>query len=119
MHSLKSISIEGESMLKVKKWNFPTYDEWDSNGRAWESKVGSYTCAIRAFGGGEDNTTYKCAIAAKDNPINIYVRTAVEYIGDIENNDIEGLKAWYNGVVESTNIQWERYITLSYFEESV
>jgi len=102
--------------MKLKKFIFPTFEEWEIRDNKVRIELGAYCCEVRAYSYGEKTTTYMIAASLADrNPLNIYTNQLFcrrfEYDGDDEN-----LKEWYETVTKEFNAFFENLIRTTYFD---
>ena len=110
---------KGKRIMKtVKKFNFPSFEEWYDNECEWEQQIGSYICEVGYCGGRMDDNyneverDYRVFIY----PINNYYYGKIlisYYEWDIKNEN--ELKKWYEDSIKEANIKWEEYILKNYF----
>lgn len=100
----------------IKKFEFPTFEEWQKRNNSVEKTLGAYRVEIRAFSWGENTTTYQFAMAlANCNALNVYTERLFSRNFRYDGDD-EKLRQWYNGTVEQFHIFWENHIKSTYFE---
>ena len=105
--------------MNIKEFSFPTFEKWNQT-QKYEEKIGTYTCAIRAFSYGCNGNTqnvYVAAISPDDNPLNIYSRKDVCDSIKCDNFDERRLKEWYDEVTSNFNKKWEEFLLKTYFKE--
>ena len=111
--------------MSIKAFQFPPFDEWKNSFDGWpnpsegfKQTIGAYTCVIDLFASGVNGNqinTYKAAIAASSNPLNIYTKTIFLESFQSNRSDSEGLKKWYEDVTKQLNEEWKRFIAETYF----
>ena len=103
--------------MNIKKFSFLPFDEWNKK-HEFKQKIGNYTCAIEIFSwgcNGNNENTYIAAIAANDNPTNIYVHKVIFNTFTCDRANKEALREWYEKVTIYLNEQWEQYVLNTYF----
>lgn len=106
--------------VKVKNFDFISFEKWKEQKFKWENKLGDFYCKISLFelNCSGDGNTYVAAISTGSNPTNIYsdcvYRVKSQLIDSVYNED--KLKDWYNSVVTEIKVIWEQYIILTYLE---
>lgn len=106
-------------MADVKQFNFISFEEWKERRFKWLDNIGDFYCSIALFeegGFGSKGNTYVAAISVEERPTNIYAkcvyRVKSPFINTIYNE--EGLKNWYNSVIEDIKCKWTQYILSNY-----
>lgn len=112
-----NIKITEENLTKIKKFVFPSFEQWVKKRKRVRVELGAYCCEICASSYGSDSTTYVLAAALADrNPINIYTSQiftrSFDYVGDDEK-----LKEWYENAILEFNSFWQGHIKSTYIEE--
>lgn len=105
--------------MKVKTFNFPTFEIWNET-KEFEQKIGDYACVIEvvfAWGSKDVKSTFLAAIANNDVPTNIYVRKVASSSIDCYLSDEKTLKQWYEKVTAKLNEQWCDFIMKNYIDE--
>ncbi len=104
--------------MKIKKFVFPTFEEWVKRENDTEIVLGAYKCEVGVFcwTSGNCEKTYMFALSLSNvNPHNIYTNKlfcdTFNYDGDNEK-----LKQWYNDTICKFNDFWENHIKSTYFE---
>lgn len=101
--------------MKVKHFDFPTFEEWKKKNCEWESRLGEYNIEIGVFCWGKDSTTYAFGVAARQNPLNVY--SSRIYYQPFTCEGGNGLEDWYNSEIEKFRAFWEDYIKKTYLNE--
>ena len=109
-------------MPKVKKFEFPTYEEWKENEFSYMmGKMGDYYVDIRAVSWSTSKehpeTVYSIAASTRENPLNIYSPTIYRETFHYFHDDEKNLKDWYEKEVIKFHEFWEKFILKSYFKE--
>lgn len=102
--------------MNIKKWPFPTYDEWEEADHSWSGTLGDYHCEIKVTCWGHDFATYGIAISTSSIPHNVYVERVLSAYRRIENSNKYELQEWYNKSILEINNKWQDYIRSTYLE---
>lgn len=103
--------------MKLKKFNFPIFEEWQQKDNRVSVVLGAYRVEIRPICWGDDGTLYGFAVSLADrNPHNIYTEQLFcdrfRYKGNVKS-----LKQWYEDTIEAFQDFWENHIKSTYFED--
>lgn len=104
--------------MNIKKWDFPSFEDWESKKHEWEGQLGDYYCEIKRISWGRDEVTYGIAISTSYVPHNFYSRKAVSESISLSINDVKALKFWYIKATDKVQNDWEQYIKKTYMEDS-
>lgn len=107
--------------MKVKKFVFPSFEEWVKREQNTEIVVGAYRCEIGVFFwyANSPSKRYMFAVAYENqNPLNVYTSKVFHKIFDYD-GDYEQLKKWYNDTIDEFNVFWENHIISNYLEVEV
>lgn len=106
-------------MVNIREFEFITFEEWKEQKFKWIDKLGDFYCSISLFeegGFGSKGNTYVAAISVEERPTNIYSKCIYSvkspFISTIY--DEEGLKDWYNWVIEDIKYNWKLHILYNY-----
>ena len=106
--------------MGVKKFNFPSFEDWKEKGFEYRGKLGDYYLDIRpvswSVNTDKPKTVYSIAVSTRENPLNVYsptiYRETFHYLHDEEKN----LQNWYEKQVEDFNAFWKNFILKTYTE---
>lgn len=104
----------------LRRFQFPSFDEWIQNNRRAHVAIGDYHaaigCTIRGVG---DNTrdTYSAAIAMASNPLNVWTGKMFfqQRIHDRSKDSDEDLRIWYNQTILALNEAFVEYFEKTYY----
>ena len=105
--------------MKFKKWNFPTFEEWDEKGRDYKGSLGEFYCEIKAVSWGNEEANYGVGISTSNVPHNFYVDRVVSDYRRLNMSDRESIREWYNTAIKIVQEKWEKYLMETYFEADV
>ena len=106
--------------MKVKLFDFPTFEVWKKHAFIYRGRVGEYFVEIRATSWGTrpdaPETNYSIAVSTRENPMNIYSPTMYKELFSYKHDNEDNLKNWYEEQTKKFNEFWEKFILRSYFE---
>lgn len=103
--------------MKIKKFAFPSFEEWVKKGNKVRVELGAYCCEVGAFSWGNNSTTYMLAASLADrNPLNIYTPQIFSRRFE-DGGDVEKLKEWYETATQEFNTFWQNHVNSTYLEE--
>lgn len=105
-----------ENCIKVKTFDFPSFEEWRNNEYKYSTSIGVFKCVIEPFCWGNGETTYAIAVAADPIPTNIYVNKIIYHVVEIKSEQTDILKVWYENIIKRVNREWADYMK-TYIEE--
>lgn len=105
-----------ENYIKVKTFNFPSFEEWRNNEYKYSTSIGVFKCVIKPVCLGNGETTYAIAVAADPLPTNIYVDKIIYHAFEVKREQTDILKVWYENIIKRVNQEWSDYIK-TYIEE--
>ena len=101
--------------MKIKHFEFPTFETFVSNESKVRLELGAYCCEIRVCCWDEKSTRCDFAVSLADtNPLNISVPTLFDRVFD---GDLKKLKDWYENTINEFNTFWENHIKTNYLYE--
>lgn len=108
-------------MVKVKRIDFPSFEEWKTNNSKFNKKINDFYIKSSYDGFG-----HTIGISVMNNPLNLYVpvvyRMCLPYKDSHHNPnnkrelDLKMVEDWYNKAVVTMNEKFEENI-LSYLED--
>lgn len=104
-------------MIKVKKIDFPSFEEWKDNNFEFEDKINDFYIKSSYDGFG-----HTIGISTMKNPLNLWVPVVYRMCLPYDDSHIDGkldmtiVENWYNKAVDLMNKKFEENI-LSYLED--
>ncbi len=106
---------------KVRRFNLPTFDEWQRRGRNVEIDLGAYRVGISRGGWRDGYTDYVfCMSLSNSSPFSVFTNRLFSCHFEHRTGDEDNiLKQWYDGTVDAFHDFWEQYINAMYLEPDV
>ena len=102
--------------MKIKHFNFPTFEEWIKMNYCYKSRLGEFDIEIEESSWYTDGrVTFGFAVAANQIPMNVYSHAIYRNTFTCRKTEIELLKEWYNSEIIKFKEFWEKYIISTYF----
>ena len=96
-------------MKEIKKFYFPSFEEWDRNNRNYECTMGDYQVKIQESSFNIKcipHIVYKFVLVEKSDIKHIIFMKTYTYKFDQEEN----LKQWYDFTIKTFELFWKRYV---------
>ena len=111
-------------MFTVKKFDFPSFDEWVKNKSEVKVKIGFYIAeiGITSWGyNGNTTNTYSAAFSCFRNPFNLYSDCIFKrtFAFDYRNDDKDALRKWYEESCEKLNENYLNHIESTYLVKDI
>ena len=103
-------------MTEIRKFQFPSFEEWHNSDCQWRGKIGDYYCDVHRTIWSQNETMFGCAIAANQSPLNSYANPIVRLNFRWDGRDMNVLKENYESAVRSVNEMWVKRFQEFYFE---
>lgn len=105
--------------MKFRKFKFISFEEWDTNGREYKTKIGDYTCRIGFLCQVNKNYlpekyVYKIAISKNENPLSYYSDSIFSDVFEWDIKNKEALKKWYKEAIKNANKEWTNFMMKKY-----
>lgn len=112
----ENVSTYEKVAYKVRRFNLPTFEEWQKKKNEVKVNLGAYRVEIRPFCWGDGYTAYGFAMALSNcNALNVYTdklfSSSFKHGYEADENE---LKQWYDSTVATFHDFWEQYITGEY-----
>lgn len=103
--------------MKIKSFNFPSFEEWVQKGNSIHLEIGAYYCEIFPSYKCRYSTkyTFEVSYIAKTSlnkfAVAIFSRNIIE-----ANENSDNLKTWYENSISEFNSFWKKHIKETYFD---
>ena len=101
-------------MIKVKRFELPTFEEWEQANRCVKLELGAYRVEIRGCIASAGRTLYQLLLTH----VNTCGSCTKRLYGKafVYNDNDDKLKQWYNHTVSEFHEFWKNYMKATYLE---
>lgn len=102
--------------MKIKKFEFPSFSDWEKDNNNVFVKLGDYFCNIDMHSFDIEKTIYVFVVSTSNVPTDVNSKVIFKSTYCYRKKNKIELVNWYNSSIEAFNDFWVDYIMATYFE---